>query len=147
MTDLRRDLNATIAHIVGQGAIASAMGCEIKLAVDLHPSGEFFEGNCWVRNPAGELSEHLRRPLGLAGCLSSLAFLRGSPSEVEAAEVFDKLKSGEIALSPADAEMAEGFSLADVEFALNVLRANWQTVAGEVEQMSPEIMPDVNRFH
>ena len=146
-TDLQRDLDATIAHVVGQGVVALSVGCEIHLRVDPHPSGEFFEGHCWVRHPEGDLSDQLRRPLGLAGCVSALAFLRGSPEEIEAVEVFDRLQAGEITLSADDAAMAEGFTLADVCFALGVLRTRWATVEGEVGYMAPKIMQDVNHFH
>ena len=145
--DLQKDLNATIAHVVGQGVVALSVGCEIHLQVDPHPSWEFFEGHCWVRHPEGDLSDQLRRPLGLAGCVSALAFTRGSPEELEAVEVFDKLEAGEITLSAADAAMAEGFTLADVSFALDVLRARWPAVEEEVGYMAPRIMQDVNHLH
>ncbi len=145
--DLQQDLNLTIAHVVGQGVVALSAGCEIHLAVHRHPSGKFFEGGCWVCHKAGDLPGPLRRSLGLAGCVSSMAFLRGSPEEIEAIEVFDKLRFGEITLSAADAAMSDGFTLADVSFALDVLRDSWAIVEREVGYMAPRIMQDVNRFH
>ncbi len=141
--DLQRDLEATIAHVVGQGVVALSAGCEIHLAVNPHPRGESYEGNCWVRNPHGDLCEHQRRLIALAGCVAALAFTRGSPEELEAVDVFDKLQSGEITLSAADAAMAEGFTLADVESALDTLRPRWALVVDEVARMSPQILNNV----
>ncbi|QLQ01740.1 MAG: hypothetical protein HZY77_01505 [Thiobacillus sp.] len=146
-TDLQRDLGATIAHVVGQAVVARAAGCDIHLAVDLHSDGGHFEGECWVRHPDGELPEHAKRPLGVAGCLASLAFLRGSPDELDAAELFDQLQAGEVHLSPADAQMAEGFTLADVAHALDTLRARWPVVADEVVRMSPQILNNIATTH
>lgn len=146
-TDLQRDLGATIAHVVGQGVVARAAGCEIHLAVALHPDGGHFQGECWVRHPDGELSEHAKRPLGVAGCLAALAFLRGSPDELDAAELFDQLQAGDLRLSAEDAEMAEGFTLADVAHALDTLRARWPVVVDEVVRMSPQILDNIATTH
>lgn len=145
--DLQQDLNLTIAHVVGQGVVALSAGCEIHFAVHRHPSGEFFEGACWARHQAGDLPGPLRRSLGVAGHVASMAFLCGSPEEIEAIEVFDKLLAGEITLSAADAAMSEGFTLADVSFALDVLRDSWAIVEREVWYMAPRIMQDLNHFH
>jgi len=145
--DLRRDLNATLAHVVGQAAVALALGCEIHLAVEAHPSGEHFEGSCYVRRPGGEFPAELRRPLGVAGILATLAFLRGSPDEVEPVGVFDRLQSGELELSATDASMAEGYTLADVVFALDALRTRWPAVADEVERMAPFILHGGQRLN
>ncbi|OHE89028.1 MAG: hypothetical protein A2213_06160 [Lysobacterales bacterium RIFOXYA1_FULL_68_6] len=79
----------------------------------------------------------------MAGCVAALAFTRGSPEELEAVDVFDKLQSGEITLSAADAAMAEGFTLADVESALDTLRPRWALVVDEVARMSPQILNNV----
>jgi hypothetical protein len=137
---LRRDLNATIAHVVGQGVVALASGCEFHFAVDPHPSGQFFEGVCWVRNPSGEMPGHVKRPVALAGLIAQMALLRGSPQHVEAVDVFNKLQSGDLALSAADRDMADGFTLSDVAFALDVLRDRWHLVEQEIVSMAPKIL-------
>lgn len=144
---LHQDLDATIAHVVGQGVVALALGCEIHLAVEPHPSGKFFEGTCYARHPGGELPRELSRPLGVAGLVSTLAFLRGSPEEVDPDDVFDRLQSGELELSAADASTAEGFTLADVAFALDVLRTRWPVVEQEVEYMAPIILHGGQRLN
>lgn len=139
-TSLQRDLDATLAHVVGQSVVALALGCEIHLAVEPHPSGKFFEGNCWARHPSGELPEQLRRALGVAGLVSTFVFLHGSPHEVEADELFDRLQAGELEFSAADAALTEGYTLADVAFALDVLRVRWPVVVDEIERMAPCIL-------
>jgi len=138
--ELQRDLDATLAHVVGQSVVALALGCEIHIAVEPHPSGQFFEGNCWARHPGGELPEQLRRPLGIAGLVSTFAFLHGSPHEVEADDLFDRLQAGELEFSAGNAALAEGYTLADVVFALDVLRIRWPVVEDEIERMSPCIL-------
>lgn len=140
--DLRQDLDATLAHVVGQGVVALSLGCEIHLAVEAHPSGKYFEGTCYTRHPGGELPRELSRPLGVAGLVSTLAFLGGSPEEVYPDDVFDRLQSRELELSAADSRMAQGFTLADVSFALDVLRTSWPVVVDEIEYMAPRIMHD-----
>ena len=147
MTDLRQDLNATIAHVVGQGVVALASGCEFHFAVDRHPSGEFFEGVCWVRSPSGEMPDHIKRPVALAGLIAQMAILRGSPNHVEAGEVLSKLESGDLALSAADSDMAAGFTLVDVVFALDVLRGRWHLVEQEVLAMAPKILQETPLYH
>lgn len=87
-----------------------------------HPSGKCFGGNCWARHPGGELPKELQRTLGIAGLVSTLAYLDGSPHDIEADDVFDRLQAGEFEFSEADAVLAEGYTLADVVFALDVLR-------------------------
>ncbi|KVW93338.1 hypothetical protein [Thiobacillus denitrificans] len=145
--DLQHDLNLTIAHVVGQGVVAISAGFEIHLAVNCHPGGQSFDGSCWVRNPAGDLPESLRRSVAVAGCLSSLAFNRGAPEEIEPVEAFGKLQSGELALSETDAAMAEGLTLSDVAFALDVLNGRWAIVVDEVERMSPHILNNTIQTH
>lgn len=145
--DIQRDLEATIAHVVGQGVVALSAGCEIHLAVDPHPGGKSFNGNCWVRRPSGELPDSLRRSIAVAGKLAALAFERGAPEEIEPVEAFDKLQSGELALSASEAAMSNGFTLADVVHALNVLSARWAIVADEVMRMSPHILSNTHRIH
>lgn len=145
--DLQHDLNLTIAHVVGQGVVALSAGCEIKLSVDRHPSRESFGGDCWVRYPVGDLPDSLRRSIAVAGCLSSLAFKRGAPDEIDLVEAFDKLKSGELAMSEAEAAMSEGFTLSDVAFALDALNDRWTIVIDEVEHMSPHILNNTIRTH
>lgn len=145
--DLRHDLDTTLAHVIGQAVVALAMGCEIHLAVEPHPSGKFYEGNCWARHPGGELPKELLRPLGIAGLVSTLAFLGGSPHDIEADDVFDRLQAGELEFSAADAALAEGYTLADVVFALDVLRARWPVVADEIERMAPSILHGGHRLN
>ncbi|MHB1091453.1 hypothetical protein [Thiobacillus sp.] len=145
--DLQHDLNLTIAHVVGQGVVALAAGCEIRFAVERHPGRESFDGNFWVRYPVGDLPDLLRRSIAVAGCLSSLAFKRGAPEEIDLVEAFDNLKSGELALSETDAAMAEGLTLADVAFALDALSDRWAIVADEVERMAPHILNNTIHTH
>lgn len=147
MADLHRDLSLTIAHVVGQGVVALSAGCEIKLSVERHPSRKSFGGNCWVRYPAGDLSDSLRRSIAVAGGLASLAFERGAPEEIEPVEAFDKLQSGELGLSASDAQMAEGFTMADVAFVIDVLCDRWRIITDEVERMSPVILNNTSRTH
>lgn len=111
---LQHDLGAAIAHVVGQGVVALSAGCEIHLAVDPHPGGKSFNGNCWIRHPAGEIPGPLRRAIAVAGGLAELAFERGAPEEIEPVDAFRKLRSGELALSASEAAMSNGFTLADV---------------------------------
>lgn len=145
--ELRRDLDVTLAHVIGQAVVALAIGCEIHLAVEKHPSGKFFEGNCWARHPGGELPKELQRTLGIAGLVSMLAYLGGSPHDVEADDLFDRLQAGEFEFSEADAVLAEGYTLADVVFALDVLRARWPVVAEEIEHMAPSILHGGHRLN
>lgn len=145
--DLRHDLDTILAHVVGQAVVALAIGCEIHLAVEPHPSGKFYEGNCWARHPGGELPKELQRTLGIAGLVSTLAYLDGSPHEVDADDVFDRLQAGELEFSAADAALAEGYTLADVVFALDVLRARWSVVADEIERMAPSILHGGHRLN
>jgi hypothetical protein len=135
---MSHDLEAAIAHVVGQGVVALAAGCEIHLSVDPHPSGKSFDGNCWVRNPHGEISAQLKRVIGVAGRIAELALERGSPDDLESAEVFYTLQS---------AVTAEAFTLADVALALDALRSRWALVTGEVARMSPQIMSNIPRIH
>lgn len=120
--------------------MALASGCEFHFAVDPHPSGDFYEGVCWVRLPGGDMPDHIKRPVALAGQIAQVALLRGSPQHVEAVEVFSKLQSGELALSAADRDMAAGFTLPDVDFALHVLRDRWHLVEQEIVSMAPKIL-------
>ncbi|MDZ7594411.1 MAG: hypothetical protein U0932_07145 [Thiobacillus sp.] len=145
--DLRQDLDLTIAHVVGQGVVALSAGCEIKLSVERHPGRESFGGDCWVRHPAGDLPDSLRRSVAIAGCLASLALKRGAPEEIDLVEAFDKLQSGELALSETDAAMAEGLTLSDVAFVLDALSDRWAIVIDEVEHMSPHILNNTIRTH
>lgn len=147
MADLHRDLSLTIAHVVGQGVVALSAGCEIHLAVAPYPGGQSFNGGCWVRHPAGDLPDSQRRSIALAGWLASLAFERGAPEEIEAVEAFDQLQAGEIRLSSDDARMAEGFTLADVAFALDVLCDRWPIITDEVARMAPIILNHTIRIH
>lgn len=147
MASADQDIDLTIAHVVGQGVVALSACCEIHLAVNPHPGGLSFEGNCWVRHPSGDLPDSLRRSIAVAGGLASLAFERGAPEEIEPLEAFDKLQAGAIRMSPADAEMAEGFTFADVTFALDVLCDRWPIIADEVARMSPVILSNIHRLH
>lgn len=144
---LQHDLGAAIAHVVGQGVVALSAGCEIHLAVDPHPGGKSFNGNCWIRHPAGEIPGPLRRAIAVAGGLAELAFERGAPEEIEPVDAFRKLRSGEVALSASEAAMSDGFTLADVEFTLDVLCAKWAIVSDEVSRMSPQILSNAHRTH
>lgn len=132
------DLNLTIAHVVGQGVVALAAGCEIHLSVDPHPGGKSFDGNCWVRNPGGEISAPLKRVIGVAGRIAELALERGSPDDLEAAEVFYTLQS---------AATAEAFTAVDVALALETLRSRWALVTDEVARMAPQIMNNTHLTH
>lgn len=147
MASADQDIDLTIAHVVGQGVVALSAGCEIHLAVNSHPGGLSFEGNCWVRHPSGDLPDSLRRSIAVAGGLASLAFERGAPEEIEPVDAFDKLQAGEIRMSATDAEMADGFTLADVAFALDVLSDRWAIIADEVARMSPCILNNTIRIH
>lgn len=144
---LQHDLGAAIAHVVGQGVVALSAGCEIHLAVDPHPGGKSFDGSCWIRHPAGEIPGPLRRAIAVAGGLAELAFERGAPEEIEPVDAFRKLRSGEVALSASEAAMSDGFTLADVEFTLDVLCAKWAIVSDEVSRMSPQILSNAHRAH
>lgn len=144
---LQHDLGAAIAHVVGQGVVALSAGCEIHLAVDPHPGGKSFDGSCWIRHPAGEIPGPLRRAIAVAGGLAELAFERGAPEEIEPVDAFHKLRSGELALSASEAAMSDGFTLADVEFTLDVLCAKWAIVSDEVSRMSPQILSNTHRTH
>lgn len=97
--------------------------------------------------PAASFPANYPAPLGVAGLVSTLAFLRGSPEEVDPDDVFDRLQSGELELSAADASTAEGFTLADVAFALDVLRTRWPVVEQEVEYMAPIILHGGQRLN
>ncbi|OJZ17944.1 MAG: hypothetical protein BGP21_06430 [Thiobacillus sp. 65-29] len=79
--------------------------------------------------------------------MASLAFERGAPEEIEPLEAFDKLQSGELGLSASDAQMAEGFTLADVAFVLDVLCDRWPIITDEVVRMSPVILNNTHRIH
>lgn len=147
MTDLQKDLNLTIAHVVGQGVVALSAGCEIQFAIERHPSGQSFTGSCWVRYTKGDLPESIQRSVAIAGCLATLVLKHGAPEAVELVEAFDKLQSGELALSETDAAMSRGFTLADVAFALDVLSDRWSIIADEVERMSPLILNNAVRIH
>lgn len=147
MANANQDLNLTIAHVVGQGVVALSAGCEIHMAVNPQPGGQSFDGGCWVRHPAGDLSDSMRRSIAVAGGLASLAFERGAPEEIEPVDAFDKLQAGAIRMSPADAEMAEGFTFADVTFALDVLCDRWPIITDEVARMSPVILSNIHRLH
>lgn len=137
--ELDRDLGAAIAHVMGEALVALAAGCEIHLAVDPCPGGKSFEGVCWVRHPAGETPAPLKRAIGVAGCVAELAYLHGSPNEIEASEVFDKLQSSE--------RIAGGITLDEATYALRALRSRWSLVIGEVERMSPQILSNTHRIH
>ena len=147
MTDLQKDLSLTVAHVVGQGVVALSAGCEIHFAVECHPSGQSFAGRCWVRYPKGDLPESIRRSVAIAGCLATLVLKRGEPEAIEPVEAYDKLQSGELALSETDAAMSEGFTLDDVAFALGVLSDRWAIIADEVARMSPLILNNTIRIH
>lgn len=140
--DLLKSLVTTITHVVGQGVVALAAGCEIHLAVDPRPGGKSFDGTCWVRHPAGDLPDRLRRAIDVAGYIAELALERGSPDELDAAEVFDMLQSGELS-----AHLTDGITLADVAYSLDVLRPRWALVTAEMVRMSPHILSNTHRTH
>lgn len=135
----RSDLDSAIAHVVGQGVVALSAGCEIHLAINPHPGGEFYEGNCWVRHPSGELPGRLKQAIGVAGGIAELALERGTPGELDAAEVFDRLQSS--------SRITEDFTLADVAHSLNVLCSRWALVIDEVARMAPQITNNTHLTH
>lgn len=147
LAPLQRDLEATIAHVVGQGVVALAFGCEIHFQVEKHPSGKHFDGCCHFRHKMGEIPPRILRPIGVAGPIAEAAFLGGGHGRLDSFDLFAKLKSGEIAPSGSAASQADGFTFADVDFAVSVLQTNWSIVAGEVERMTPHILDDTIRPH
>lgn len=144
--DPQQHLRLTIAHVVGQGVVALSAGCEIHLAVDPCPGGTF-DGTCWVRFRDGDMLEHAQRRIGVAGEIAEFVMRHGSPVGIEAGDVYAKLRSGEIALSGSDAEMADGYTLDDVALALDVLRTRWPVVEREVAVMAPAILHQTTRTH
>lgn len=144
---LQRDLEATIAHVVGQGVVALAFGCEIHFQVEKHPSGEYFDGCCHFRHEMGEIPPRILRPIGVAGPIAEAAFLGRGLDHLDSCDLFVQLKSGRIAPSGHAASQADGFTFADVDFAVSVLQTNWSIVAGEVKRMAPCILHGTSRPH
>ncbi len=144
---LQRDLEVTIAHVVGQGVVALRLGCEIHFQVEKHPGGEHFDGCCHFRHEIGEIPPRILRPVGVAGPIAEAAFLGGGADCLDSFDLFAKLKSGHIAPSGSSASQADGFTFADVDFAVSVLQSNWSIVVAEVERMTPCILHDTARPH
>lgn len=144
---LQRDLEATIAHVVGQGVVALAFGCEIHFQVEKHPSGEHFDGCCHFRHEMGDIPPQVLRSIGVAGPIAEAAFLGAGLKHLDSFDLFADLKSGRIALSGPAASQADGFTFADVDFAVSVLQTNWKVVEGNVERMTPCILNDTIRPH
>lgn len=125
-------LEATLANIVGQALVALELGCDIHLEADRSGSG-----TCWIRNPnGGELPTQVLRTVAVAGPIAEAAFLHGEPGDLLPAALMDLLQSETASLSP----LAQGYTLADVAFALGVLTTYWALVEEEVADKGKQIM-------
>lgn len=146
LDDLQRSLENAIAHVVGQGVVALALGCEIHFVVEKHSSGEFFDGHCLVRRSSGEIPSQILRPIGVAGPIAVAALLSGSADDLNSCDIFAELESGKIKIELPGINASE-FTLSDVDFAVSVLQTHWPIVTREVECMTPNILNGTNRLH
>jgi hypothetical protein len=138
---LDRELNATLAYLIGQGFIASGLGCEISLKANKHANGAWYEGTCFFRDlNGGDLPDRTLRLVALAGPLAAKMHVDGY---TDPDDLLDWLHDSKHGALPHIAEC----TLDDAEYVVGKLRSNWQRVTQEIRSMAPFVANNSHYLH
>lgn len=139
-------LVAAYAHEIGHAAVALWFGCEVRVEVEVSMSARHFKGICHVRHPAGDLDACVLRPLGLAGVVAELAYRFGWESpRLSVAAMSGSLRAGQLDISQADLQAADGWVDDDMALAFDVVAGRWEWIVAEAESRAREAHGDVIR--
>jgi len=132
--DLLQSLVAAYAHEIGHAAVALWFGCEVRVEVEFSIDTRHFDGTCHVRHPAGDLAACALRAIGLAGVVAELAYRFGWDSpRLSIAAMSEALRAGQLGISRADLQMADGWTDLDMALAFDVVGDRWEWIVSEAE--------------
>lgn len=109
-------------------------GCEAMVEVEFSAATRHFDGTCDVRHPAGDLDACTLRAIGLAGVVAESAYRFGWDSpRLSIAAMSEAVRAGQLGISRADLQMADGWTGEDMALAFEVVGDRWDWIVSEAE--------------